>query len=129
VEGLNFILKLHPVTYQLNVNKLAADLGEDIERAEDGSNRLRQVSEEEVRARNEKSAVVYTGLIAQEVEAAARSIGYDFSGVDVPDNENDPYGLRYSTFVVPLIKAVQEQQEIILKLEERIKELEKLVTR
>jgi hypothetical protein len=129
VEGLNFILKLHPVTYQLNVNKLAADLGEDIERAQDGSNRLRQVSEEEARARNEKSAIVYTGLIAQEVEAAARSIGYDFSGVDAPDNENDPYGLRYSTFVVPLIKAMQEQQEIILKLEERIKELEKLVTR
>ena len=27
---------------------------------------------------------------------------------DAPKNENDPYGIRYATFVVPLVKAVQE---------------------
>jgi len=48
------------------------------------------------------------GFIAQEVEQAAHSIGYDFSGVDAPKNENDFYGLRYAEFVVPLVKAVQE---------------------
>ena len=29
-------------------------------------------------------------------------IGFDFSGVDKPKNEEDYYGLRYSEFVVPL---------------------------
>jgi len=33
---------------------------------------------------------------------------YDFSGVDVPKNDKDLYGLRYADFVVPLVKAVQE---------------------
>jgi hypothetical protein len=33
--------------------------------------------------------------------------------VDKPKNENDMYGLRYSEFVVPLVKAVQEQQQMI----------------
>ncbi|MBC7776696.1 MAG: hypothetical protein H7246_14780, partial [Phycisphaerae bacterium] len=46
----------------------------------------------------------------QEVEAAAKEVGYDFSGVDAPKNEHDVYGLRYAEFTVPLVKAVQEQQ-------------------
>ena len=52
--------------------------------------------------------ILCTGFIAQEVQKAAKDIGYDFSGVDAPKNENDLYGLRYAEFVVPLVKAVQE---------------------
>ncbi len=33
-------------------------------------------------------------------------------------------GLRYAEFVVPLVKAVQEQQAIIERLEKRIAQLE-----
>jgi hypothetical protein len=72
----------------------------------------------------------YTGFIAQEVEAAAKRAGFDFSGVDKPKNETDQYALRYAEFVVPLVKAVQEQQAIIdaqnRKIEDLIKRLEKL---
>jgi trimeric autotransporter adhesin len=57
-----------------------------------------------------KGKMLQTGFIAQEVEVAAKSVGFDFSGVDAPKNENDFYGLRYAEFVVPLVKAVQEQQ-------------------
>lgn len=60
-----------------------------------------------------KSAITQSGLLAQEVEKAAKEIGYNFSGVDAPKNSDDYYGLRYAEFVVPLIKAVQEQQVII----------------
>ena len=74
----------------------------------------------------------YSGFIAQEVEAAAQKVGYSFSGVDGPKNEKDNYGLRYAEFVVPLVKAVQEQQdmirsqqELIEKLTQRIEQLEK----
>jgi len=60
-------------------------------------------------AMKEKAAVVYTGFIAQDVDKAAQSIGYNFSGVDKPKNDQQSfYGLRYSDFVVPLVKAVQE---------------------
>jgi hypothetical protein len=68
-----------------------------------------------------KSGIVYSGFIAQEVEAAAKSVNYDFSGIDVPKNPKGPYGLRYAEFVVPLVKAVQEQQEIIEGKQEQIK--------
>ncbi|MGB1318592.1 MAG: hypothetical protein ACPG5W_10310, partial [Flavobacteriales bacterium] len=45
------------------------------------------------------------------------------SGVDSPDNDKDFYGLRYAEFVVPLVKATQEQQQII---EDQNAEIEKL---
>ena len=64
-------------------------------------------------ARKDKEKIVYTGFIAQDVEKAARELGFDFSGVDAAKNAKDLYGLRYSEFVVPLVKAVQEQQEEI----------------
>ena len=81
---------------------------------------------------------IHTGFIAQEVEAAAREIGYDFHGVVLPQNEKDNYGLRYAEFVVPIVKAVQElnaenialkqqvsmQQQLISELALRIEKLE-----
>jgi hypothetical protein len=33
-------------------------------------------------ALQEKSKIVYTGFIAQDVEKAAQSLNYDFSGID-----------------------------------------------
>ena len=63
------------------------------------------------------------GFIAQEVETAAKNVGYDFSGVDAPKNENDLYGLRYAEFVVPIVKAMQEQQKQIEAMQNEIKML------
>jgi hypothetical protein len=74
--------------------------------------------------RTEKAAITYTGFIAQEVEEAAGTIGYDFSGIDKSGVENGgPYGLRYAEFVVPLVKAMQEQQLIIENQQRQIDEL------
>ncbi|MCB0619902.1 MAG: hypothetical protein KDC41_14570, partial [Saprospiraceae bacterium] len=56
----------------------------------------------------EKQDERYTGFIAQEVESAALELGFEFSGVDAPKNEDEIYGLRYAEFSVPLVKAVQE---------------------
>ena len=79
---------------------------------------------------NPNEGVRFTGFIAQEVEAAAKKTGFDFSGVDKPTNENGNYALRYAEFVVPLVKAVQEQQAIIdaqnKKIDDLVKRLEKL---
>jgi hypothetical protein len=65
--------------------------------------------------------------VAQEVEAAAKKSGYDFSGIDAPKNKNDFYGLRYAEFVVPLVKGMQEQQQMILELKKEIEELKKKI--
>jgi len=56
---------------------------------------------------------LYTGFIAQDVERILNEMGIDFSGITKPQNENDFYSIRYAEFVVPLVKAIQEQQQII----------------
>ena len=52
--------------------------------------------------------MVHTGFIAQEVEAAAGKLHFDFSGVDKPAAPDGLYGLRYDNSVAPLVKAIQE---------------------
>ena len=79
----------------------------------------------------EVSAARQTGFIAQEVEAAAAAIGYDFDGVHHPVDANDHYTLGYELFTLPLIQAVKEQHAVIeeleqvnVMLEQRIAEME-----
>jgi trimeric autotransporter adhesin len=40
-------------------------------------------------------------------------LGYSFDGVRAPVNGRDHYSLAYTQFIMPLVKAVQEQQQII----------------
>lgn len=112
VAGLEFIMKLRPVTYHFDVHKMDHFLGIEEENPDENSKR-------------EKEAIQYTGFIAQEVEQAAREIGYDFSGVQKPQNEKDHYSLAYSEFVVPLVKAVQEQQKQLEFQQQRIEDMQK----
>jgi len=73
-----------------------------------------------------KGKMLQTGFLAQEVQKAAMELGYEFSGVDAPKNGNDLYGLRYSDFVVPLVKAVQQQQDSIEKQKKTLDEQQKI---
>jgi hypothetical protein len=66
------------------------------------------MSKEALAARNAEEKKIQTGFLAQDVEKAAKELNFDFSGVDAAKNNKDLYGLRYSEFVVPLVKAVQE---------------------
>jgi hypothetical protein len=111
VPGLAFINKLRPVTYHLDMNAIASYLNTP--------DSLRLKDSEAL-----KGAMLHTGFIAQEVEKVAKELGFDFSGVDKPKNENDYYGLRYAEFVVPLVKGMQEQQKLIEELMKRIQDLE-----
>jgi hypothetical protein len=113
VAGLDFILKLRPVNYSIDIEKLNTFLGSE-------SNVKTNIQE-----------LRRTGFIAQEVEEAAMESNYEFSGVDAPENDNDHYSLRYSEFVVPLVKAVQElskqneeQARLFNELKSRLDELE-----
>jgi hypothetical protein len=66
----------------------------------------------------------YTGLIAQEVDETLKAMGKTFSGVVRPQHSKDFYSVRYAEFVLPLINAVKEQNELIKSLEMRIEQLE-----
>ena len=72
----------------------------------------------------EKEQMIFSGFIAQEVEQAAKETAYDFSGIDKPADQTGFYGLRYGDFVVPLVKAMQEQQQMISDLQKKISVLE-----
>jgi len=98
VPGLAFIRLLSPVTYQMDMDAIA--------KHHHTSDSLRLAESERA-----KAAIHYTGFLAQDVEKAAASVAYDFSGVDAPQHERDNYSLRYAEFVVPLVKAVQELDE------------------
>ncbi len=124
VPGLDFILKLRPVTYNLNIHKQNELLYEGQKNTEDWTGKY------------DIEKVRMTGFIAQEVAKASADIGYDFNGVDKPETADGLYGLRYSEFVMPLVKAVQEQQQIIEsqdqvinELKSRLEKLELLISR
>jgi hypothetical protein len=164
VPGLAFINQLEPVTYNLDLDaadkitrtgKSALDsrqndasTGEATNEADtaqfspvpggDAPVQLRsaEIPPVDTKARAERQKRIQTGFVAQDVEKAAQSIGYEFSGVDVPENDNSLYGLRYSEFIVPLVKSVQElsAQNDSLKqqndsLAQRIDRLEALVNK
>lgn len=123
VPGLEFINQLRPVTYTLDVTSLNTDLNKNRPTTLREGEKPRMESQEDIENRLAKEKIVYTGFIAQEVEAAARAVGYDFSGVDAPQNADGHYGLRYAEFVVPLVKAIQEQQVMIEALQEEVRRL------
>lgn len=112
VPGLAFINKLTPITYNLDVEGIETVRHKNAQSPQ-GPNGTTLASAADnpamKQAMKEQSAVLYTGFVAQDVDKAAQSIGYHFSGVDKPkDDQQSFYGLRYSEFVVPLVKAVQE---------------------
>ncbi len=106
VPGLAFIEKLRPVTYNYDLQRLKSIQGGKGSAVNSGFENMR-----------------FTGLLAQEVEAAAKSIGYDFSGIDKPTNEQTPYGIRYAELVTPLVKAIQEMKALIDAQQKEIEEL------
>lgn len=113
VKGLDFIRKLRPVTYNFDHKK-------EFELLNPGQDDNMDFPE-----KYDIEKIKFSGFIAQEVEAAATKAGYEFSGVVPPPNGKGAYTLRYAEFVVPLVKAIQEQQEYIEKLEARLQKLER----
>lgn len=112
VAGLEFIKKLRPVSYNYDMNAIA--------RFEQTPDSLRLRDAEQL-----KSKEVQTGFIAQEVEIAANAVGFDFHGIVKPYDANGTYALRYAEFVVPLVKAMQEQQVLIETQQEELTTLRK----
>jgi len=112
VKGIDFIMQLRPVTYQFDAKKQ-----EDFTK---GLINAAQLNSHAIPAAyNESNNIKRTGFIAQEVEKAAQKTGYDFDGVKTPATDKQYYSLSYASFVVPLVKAVQEQQQTIETLKKQ----------
>lgn len=133
VKGLDFINKLRPVTYTFDTRKFDEFLMKNMS---DSVRRSRMKTMDY----GPSSLIVHTGFMAQEVEKAAIETGFTFDGVNVPENEDQNYGVAYSQFVIPLVKAVQElnakneiQQHAIEELkalnEQLLKRIERLETK
>jgi hypothetical protein len=119
VPGLDFINALRPVTYSLDLRGLNQFIYKD---------KTADYEKSMAQSIDEKEKIVVTGFIAQEVEAAAKKTGYDFDGVIIPkDTAQNNYAISYASFVVPLVKAMQEQQALIQKQQLKIELLEKRV--
>jgi len=115
VKGLDFIMKLKPVTYNENPEILHNIWGTP-------DSILKKLDFTDIKKMR------FIGLLAQDVEIAAKESGWNnFPGIDVPKNKNEVYSLRYTDFIMPVIKSIQEQQEqinvqqqTILKQQEQI---------
>jgi hypothetical protein len=102
-------MKLRPVVYNFQTEKYDSFIN--------GGTNERFASKIDY---TESESIRHNGFIAQEVEKAAKESAYEFDGVIAPKNNKEAYGLSYSQFVVPLVKAVQEQQAIIEELRKEI---------
>lgn len=110
VSGLVFINGLRPVSYTVDNNAVARFVG----------------AQSLPNANERKQLPRQTGFVAQEVESLIKKTGYVFSGVDVPENDNDTYSIRYAEFVVPLVKAVQELSAQVTAQQKEIETLRRL---
>ncbi len=114
VPGLDFIKRLIPVTYYFDDEKM------------DHFTRTGELSNPMVHSTSSKEIKqLRTGFLAQDVEKAAGESGFDFDGIHKPMNDKDHYSLAYGLFVVPLVKAVQEQQIMIEQQQKLIDNLRK----
>jgi len=106
VKGLDFILRLRPVSYNENPEILHQIWGTP-------DSLVKKIDHSQIKNTR------FVGLLAQEVHEAMKQSGYtSFTGIDIPRNEKEVYSLRYVDFVMPMIKAIQEQQKMIENLQE-----------
>ncbi len=115
VPGLALLQQLNPVTYHLNRVEIEKYTHLDALRAQ---YHLPAVGPDLQR---------HTGLEAQKLDEALRKYGENCNLVDVPQNKDGLYGIRYELMVVPLVKTIQEQQAMIKTLETQIAESENLL--
>lgn len=112
--GLDFVMGLRPVTYQFDYSQFSKFLGET------------NVDHGVLTQKDQKREM---GFVAQDVERLCLEQGLAVSNlVHSPENEVDNYSVAYGQMVVPLVRAVQEQQAQIESQRLEIEELKSLVS-
>jgi hypothetical protein len=113
--GLNFINKLQTIQYKWKVAQAAVK-----ENVFDDEGNL--TGEREIEPARE-GVRTFHGLSAQQVKATLDQLGVDsFAGWVLADKDdpNSIQGLRYSEFIAPLIKAIQELSQEVADLKAKL---------
>jgi len=99
--GLDFIKKLTPITY---TNKQPSDYEQSLKEKLSWYNRKEpRVIEDTEKAR------IRVGFLAQDVMTSLKDLGFNENNAIVQvDEKTTQYSMDYSSFVVPLTKAIQE---------------------
>ncbi len=121
VKGMEFIKLLRPVVYNFDAKKFEEHLMQNCPDSVKAK-RMGPICKDGM---EKASGIRQSGFIAQEVELAISQSGYNFNGIHRPENATDNYSLSYEKFVVPLVKAGQEQQQQIDALQEENTEIKK----
>jgi hypothetical protein len=116
--GLDFITKLRPVSYKWIV-------GENLVTEEKVTDKNGEIKTETIVTPRAGIRTHY-GFIAQEIEELLD--GKDFGGF-IYDKENDKYSLRYSEFISPMIKSIQELTSLVKEQQAQIEELKALINK
>ena len=124
IPGLDFINQLKPITYTLNTDAINNALKNP--NAKPLDKRL-PVTNPSLNTMKTQNPAIYAGFSAQDVEAVAKKLNFNFTGIDAPKNATDLYGLRYEEFVVPLVKAVQELSVQNNELKKQLEDLKSIV--
>lgn len=117
--GLNFILKLKPRRYKMNPREAYFQTTENTEMISEN------IATNDYTAPNDGSKArkrPHYGLVAQEVKQAMNELDIDFAGYldSKVDGGEDVLSLGYTEFIAPMIKAIQQQQEMIEALKKEI---------
>lgn len=84
VQGLAFINSLRPVTYTVDIQSLNNYFNRGRKTDNIGSKENKTPNQ----ATSDASKIIQTGFVAQEVEAAAKKLNFDFNGVDKPKTKD-----------------------------------------
>jgi trimeric autotransporter adhesin len=71
---------------------------------------------------NDESKKTEYGFIAQELESKLKEFNADTNGIITIDDEGY-YSVRYNDLLAPMVKAIQEQNELIEKQQQLIEQL------
>jgi hypothetical protein len=73
---------------------------------------------------NDESKKIEYGFIAQELEATLNNAGATNNGI-ISKDDAGMYSVRYNDLLAPMVKAIQEQQLMIIALKKEIEDLKK----
>ncbi len=114
--GLNFIKKLTPRQFRMNSREAYFEQGKqrDFSAKNDGSKAGKRF---------------HQGFVAQEVKTVMDEMGIDFAGYQDHkiNGGDDVLSLGYTEFIAPIVKAMQEQQEMIEAQQNKIAWLEQKI--
>ena len=114
--GLEFIKKLIPRQFRMNSREAYFEIGQqrDFSATNDGSKAGKRF---------------HQGFVAQEVKEVIDELGVDFAGYQDHkiNGGEDVLSLGYTEFIAPIVKAIQEQQQMIELQQQKINELEQKI--